>query len=391
MNALERYTSKLNSNVFFREFSFSRNKFSPEPRKELDFADHVVWIDDLFFAFQSKHRNISTDTNPEDEEKWFNNKVIREATKQIRDTLRYLREYKEIYLTNDRNHAFNIATAKLNSIDKIVLYSAHEVLPIKCRNKKYHKSSSAGFIHFIHIEDYIEICGTLVTPMEIHHYLSYREDLINQWDKETSRIPELALLGHFLYGDLTIQPSDKSSKYLTALKDNRLEWDYTYIARIFADRITVTDNPQDYYKIITELAKFKRSDLKMFKQRFDLARDKATADEFVKPWRFSIPENKSGFLFTPIIKDMIKNRTHYLSNLTLGHKYDQKLEKCIGLSITSDRNGYFYVEWCYMEFPWSYDEKLEQMLKENFPLRPVKEHNVPTYRFDDTVRDNKKL
>ena len=88
-------------------------------------------------------------SNPEDEEKWFNNKVVREATRQIRDTLGYLRNYKEIHLTNDRNHIFNIATARLKSIDRIVLYSAHDALPINCRNKKYHHSSSIGFIHIL--------------------------------------------------------------------------------------------------------------------------------------------------------------------------------------------------------------------------------------------------
>jgi len=143
MNALERYTSELNSNIFFREFSFSRNKFSPEPKRELEFADHVVWLDDLSLVFQCKERNIS-ESNSANEIKWFNNNVVRDATKQIRNTLCYLRDYKEIHLTNDRNYIFNIATAKLKSIDKIVLYSAHKALPDNFRNKKHHNSSSVG-------------------------------------------------------------------------------------------------------------------------------------------------------------------------------------------------------------------------------------------------------
>src|SRR4030067_2780430 len=103
MNALERYISELNSNVFFREFSFARNKFSPEPKRQLEFADHVVWLDNLLLTFQLKERNISENTNSKKEEKWFNDNVVREATKQVRNTLGYLRDYKEIHLTNDRN------------------------------------------------------------------------------------------------------------------------------------------------------------------------------------------------------------------------------------------------------------------------------------------------
>jgi hypothetical protein len=384
MNALEQYTSELNSNVFFREFSFARNKFSPKPKEELEFADHVVWLDDLLLVFQCKERNISENTTTEHEKKWFNKNVVREATRQIRNTLGYLRDYKDIHLTNDRNHTFNISTAKLKSIDKIVLYSAHEALPPKCRNKKYHNSSSVGFIHIFNIEDYMAICETLVTPAEIHHYLSYREELINKWEKETAHIPEYSLLGHFLYGDLSAEPSIESTKYLMALKDNRVEWDFTNIARIFADHMTVTSNPQDYYKIITELAKFKRTDLKLFKERFELAKDKAMKNEFAKPYRMTIPD-RVGFVFIPITQDMIDRRTQGLSNLTLAHKYDQKLSKCIGLSISPDSDEFFYVEWCYIEFRWAYDDKMEKLLKESFPFRPVQEHYVPTYIFDETV------
>jgi hypothetical protein len=387
MNALEQYIAELNSNVFFREFSFAKNKFCPKPKEELEFADHVVWLDDLLLVFQCKERTISKKTNSKNEQKWFNNKVVREATKQIRNTLGYLKDYKEIHLTNDRNHTFNIATAKIKSIDKIVLYSAHELLPLKCRNKKYHDSLSFGFIHIFHIEDYLGICETLVTPTEIHHYLSYREALINQWEKETASIPEYSLLGHFLFGDLAAEPSIESAKYLTALKDNHADWDFTNIARIFADRIIVPGNPQDYYKIITELAKFKRTDLKSFKERFELARDKAMTNEFTVPYRMTIPRTGCGFVFISITQDMINKRTQDLVNLTQAHKYDQKISKCIGLSISPDSksNDFFYVEWCYIEFPWVYDEEMEKKLKESFPFRPVQKHHVPTYIFDKTV------
>jgi hypothetical protein len=386
MNTLEQYTSELNSNVFFREFSFARNKFSPKPKEELEFADHVVWLDDLLLVFQCKERNIS-ESNSENEQNWFNDTVVRHATRQIRDTLRYLRDYKEIYLTNDRNHEFNIATAQLKSIDKIVLYSSHDTLPANCRNKKYHNSSSVGIIHIFNIEDYIRICETLVTPAEIHHYLTYREEFITRWETKTNTIPEYALLGHFLYGDLSVQPSLEDKKYLLALKDDRATWDFTNIGRIFADRMTVTSNPKDYYKIIAELAKLKRTDLKLFKERFELAKANAMKNEFAKPYRMTIPD-RVGFVFVPITQDMIARRTQGLSNFTLAHKYDQKLSKCIGLSISPENDEFFYVEWCYIEAPWEFDEAIDKRLKENFPFRPVREHYVPTYVFDEIKKEN---
>jgi len=172
-----------------------------------------------------------------------------------------------------------------------------------------------------------------------------------------------------------------------ALKDDREEWDFTNIGRIFADRMTVTSNPHDYYKIITELAKLKRADLKLFKERFELVKTKAMKNEFTRPHRMTIP-NRVGFVFIPITQDMIDTRTRGLSNFTLAHKYDQKLSKCIGLSISPENDEFFYVEWCYIESPWVFDETMEKMLKENFPFRPVREHYAPTYVFDKT--ENKK-
>jgi hypothetical protein len=166
-----------------------------------------------------------------------------------------------------------------------------------------------------------------------------------------------------------------------ALRSNRAEWDFTNIARIFADRMTVTNNPQDYYEIITELAKLKRTDLRLFKERFELAKNKAMKNEFAVPYRMTIPD-RVGFVFVPITQDMMDKRTQGLSNLTLAHKYEQKLSKCIGLSISPDSNAFFYVEWCYIEFPWVHDEEMERMLKESFPFRPVREHFIPTYTFD---------
>lgn len=385
MNTLERYISKLNSNVFFREFSFARNNFSPVPKRELEFADHVIWIDDLMITFQLKERNIPNNTDSNKEGKWFNKKVVDLATKQIRNTLSYLMDYKEIHLINDRNHTFNVATANLTSVDKVVLYATNGPLPTKCRNKKYHNSSSVGFIHFFHIQDYIGICETLVTPMEIHHYLSYREEMIKLWDNETSLLPEYALVGHFLYGDLSIKPSPKDEKYLSALIDNREEWDFTNIVRTYADSIINTNTSLDYYKIVTELAKFKRTDFKLFKERFELAKSKAEGNVFALPYRMTIPWTGCGYVFVPITNDKVHVRTQALSNFTLAHKYDQKLSKCIGLSITSEGDGTFYVEWCYIEFPWEHDEEIEKMLKENFPFRSVKEHFVPTYVFDKSV------
>ena len=70
----ENIISKINSNVFFKEFTFSKNDFvDVSTKQELEFSDNVVWIDNIFFIFEIKERE-SNET--EGETKWFNNKIL---------------------------------------------------------------------------------------------------------------------------------------------------------------------------------------------------------------------------------------------------------------------------------------------------------------------------
>ncbi len=43
---LEEYIAHLNSLAFWKEFTFAQNKFAPQPGKELELADNLVWFGD---------------------------------------------------------------------------------------------------------------------------------------------------------------------------------------------------------------------------------------------------------------------------------------------------------------------------------------------------------
>ena len=48
----ENIISIINSNVFFKEFTFSKNDFKElDTKQNLEFADNVVWLNDIFFFF----------------------------------------------------------------------------------------------------------------------------------------------------------------------------------------------------------------------------------------------------------------------------------------------------------------------------------------------------
>ncbi|NEW81933.1 MAG: hypothetical protein GZ094_06175 [Mariniphaga sp.] len=75
MTESEAYIAELNSNFFFKEFTFSSNKFKVDEKgEELELADNVVWLDDLLMIIQVKERNKSVNSNIEN---WFKNKFLK--------------------------------------------------------------------------------------------------------------------------------------------------------------------------------------------------------------------------------------------------------------------------------------------------------------------------
>lgn len=381
---LEKHIAQINENIFFREFSYSRNEFSPQQESELEFADHVIWLDDLLITFQLKERDLSGTHTRESEVTWFEKKVVGKATKQIRDTLRYLSTYEEINITNERGHVFNVGSGKINKRIHVVSYSPHDLLPKEYRAKKFHLSSTAGFIHLIPSYDYVGICHTLITPAEISEYLEFREGICTKHENEANVLPEQALVGQFLYGDFDVAPDRDYIKYLTVFNQAREEFDLSYILSIFADRIVTANNSYEHYQILKELAKLNRNELREVKFRFDFCIEKCRRNEFDLPYRFTLPRIGCGFVFILLPPEHIDSTVIALQNFTYAHKYDQRLDKCIGASFSRD-GEYYDIGWCYIEEEWTQDAEMEQKLKEHFPFRTVKEEVRPRYKFGDTM------
>jgi hypothetical protein len=382
---LEDRISQINESLFFKEFSFSKNKFSPPQSSELEFADHVIWLDDLLITFQLKERDLSGIRTEQTESNWFEKKIIGNATKQIRDTLSYLNTHEEIKIANERGHKFNVISGNISKRIHVVSYSPHDLLPKKYRTKKFHLSSTTDcFIHLIPEYDYQEMCRTFITPAEIGEYLEFRKEISTKHENKVNTLPENAIIGQFLYGDFESDPDIDFAKYLVAFNQRLEEFDFSHILKIFADRIVTATNPHDYYQILKELAKLNRTELKEFKSRYYLCIKGCRENAVDLPYRMSSPRTGCGFVFIIVPSDQVSRTQIALQNFTYLHKYEQKLSKCIGTTFSHD--GQFYaIDWCYIDEEWSYDSDLEQTLKENFPFRTISEKYCPTYQFDDNL------
>src|SRR5207237_9785674 len=96
---------------------------------ELEFADHVVWLDELLMTFQLKERELSGTHTQATEIKWIEKNGLGLATRQIRDTLRYLNTNDEIDITNERGHVFNVVAGNTNNQIHVVSNSQHDLSP----------------------------------------------------------------------------------------------------------------------------------------------------------------------------------------------------------------------------------------------------------------------
>lgn len=380
----EETVSQLNAAYFFQEFTFSRNKFKPDPNTELQLADAVVSLDDLRIIYQVKERNDLANTTAEGEGKWFKSKVLTLATKQIRDTLEYLAKYPNIEVCNDRGHVFNLAEPSPSRLHKVIVYQANDLLPREWKQRKYHESKRAGIIHLLEATDYFGILRTFVTPAEVAEYLGYREQLARDWGTILESVPEQALVGHYLRNLPDLKPTLEFVQFLAELeKQDDDEWNISKIITLFPDRRTTPQKgPTEYYAIIKELAKMYRTDMRVFKERFTLSMKKALSETVVDPYRF-VASTGCGFIFIPIQRKDMEKRDELLRAFTHLHKYDMKLDRCIGLSFTAEEaTGFCDVQWCRVEFPWHEDERTRHFIKEH-PLRPLKAHRVERYGLEN--------
>lgn len=319
-----------------------------------------------------------------DTEGWFNNKVLKKGVRQIRDSLGYLNQYAEISVTNEQGHTFSIERSKIKKITKIVLF-----LPYAKDTtffKKCHISQTAKFIHVIDARDYLKICKILLLPADIIEYFEYRERVLEDLSEASMTLSEDMIVGQFISSNHKVEPNAQSLAYLEALKQDSENWDVSNIIANLNKNIERAANPFDYYKILFELVKLPRSACREFKTRFDRAVAIVKSKGFALPFRFVYPGTGCGFIFfatPPEISgsaDFQRNRGNIVSNITLVHKYDQKLEKCVGVAIAKDGEDYL-IDWCFTEFPWHNDAEMDEKLKDA-PIRPLSEINQRRYKFD---------
>jgi len=388
MDSLENYITSLNSSVFWKEFTFSKNQFSPNPGTEYEFADNIVWLQDMMLIFQLKERNNSGPSSPEDEATWFTNKVLKKGTRQVRDTLKYLGEFKQIEITNLREHKFNLADFPIKCNHSLIVYHPNPNLPSKYRSLKCHISKTIGLIHLMDVSNYWSICKTLVTPAEVFAYLSFRSDILMKHKDASVNCSEEGLLGQFLWGEHETVPSETYRTYFTRFINDTMDFDFSFLFANFKNQLYVlkAPNPQTaYYHILFEFAKLRRTELRRIMPALDNIVEKCKIGQSTSPFRLLSLNTGCAFLLIAISPKYFAKRLTLLENLTAAAKYDLKTKRCIGLSATRDlsNSSYILLEWCFMDQAWTHDPVLENAISTYKPFHPIKITKDFHYKFSE--------
>jgi len=373
--SLEQTVASENSFYFLPEFTFSNNTFTPPSGTEVELADGIIWLGDRAVIFQLKERTIpwrSVDAR----DKWFKAKVVRDATKQIRDTICYLDDHVLIVAKNQRGQSVSLAKNALKELHKIILYSCGESFSYR----PCHVSTTAGFIHLLNVEDYNGILRTLLTPAELFEYLNWRENLLIS-QPEIHALPEQSLLGHFLLGDFDAKPSLQHAKYISSIEQSVESWDVSGILHKFLERSYDGADDLEYHRMLAEIAKLNRAGLAAFKDRFKLSMDKSKENELTQPYRFHVQSTDCGFVFIPLEAKDRERRRELLRMFTELCKYDMKVSKCVGAVFLADDDGWFTVDWCFIERPWEEDGDTTRLLEENQIFRPIRTERKSRYTF----------
>lgn len=367
----EKLISKINENVFFKEFTFDKNSFKHlDSNSELEFADNVVWLDDLLFIIQIKERNSKEGG---DLSKWFKNKVLNKAVKQIKATNNYLSSLSDVVIQNLKGHKKNIIESRTARKRSIIIYSTNNEIDESIQFQKFYESSDIGLIHLFYVEDYLGVCDFLHTPAEVEEYLEFREAFYKAQGKILNHIPEQYLAAHFFETlDVDHINFDYMDNFKKVSESNEL-FDISFIIREFSTHLPPLSDPTEYYPIIAELAKLNRAELVLFKTRFLRACMDAEETEMVNitPYRMYVPRTDCAFAIIPLCRPFHEYWETARNNATSMLMYEHKCFRSVGVCIfyAPGEEDFLQTKWQFIEDLWVRNPEMEDIIKEHFPFR----------------------
>lgn len=269
MNESEKLLSKISKIYFFEEFVQDNLQFSENNGDSKELADLILNLEDVVIAIQMKERSDGAITMSElEEKKWFDNKT-REAKKQIKTTIDFIKHGKIPAFLNKRG--IEIKIRKDAEIIPLIIFKNESITDYPRMLKKH--SETGLDVNCMSLKDFDAMCSTLISPGEIIDYLKYRGLFYEKYghviNATSSPEFEAALYAYLInrYGKIDSQ-------------EDFMQEAFREFVRQTAKRSIVGRDTKDTYDIILFLAHFNRVKIKAFFERVNLAKEKAKRREY---------------------------------------------------------------------------------------------------------------
>lgn len=361
-NQSEQKVTQVNQNVFYKEFTFSKNDFRSESKGEIvELADNIILLDDLLIIIQIKERNKAEAHSSLNS--WFRNKVLKKAKNQIKNTIEYIETEKNISISNELFQSIRLEEEKIRIWHSIIIYDCGKDLPEEIMEQKSYTCQDGTFIHIMNLTDYAHICRYLQTPTELEEYLRFRCWFLQHYGY--SKLPEQYIFVHFLVTPESSIIEPRLISRLPEICDKMQAEEEQFSMYAFFSRMheTLKQHEDQYRKILTEVAKLSRTELRCYKERF-IELMNSEPDIFDMK-RFYVNRTDCGFMLLRLGKQQENHWQNALTNMTTIYKYQRRAGKCLGVIIMhADNEKMVDVNWCYIESPWEYDEFLEKMAQQ---------------------------
>ncbi len=371
--SLEKRIAAIARTIFLPEFSFAANKFQVEKVGQMELADHVVWADDLLIAIQMKEREAGLP-----EANWFEEKVLKKATRQVRDTLSFLGKYEAIQIENQRGHRFNLEPATLKRKFMVVVYDEPASAIYRAR-PNHHVSRTAGPIHVLRATDLLDVCRTLITLTEIARYLEFRANIVTL----NSLVSERAILGQFLRGAVNELPDERNIEEFLRFRRNRSRFDIRWFFKELPEIIHTNHDGDDksYYYVLREYVLLDRFELEQARIRMGMV-DKSLRNRANLRPVVMATQRGSCFVWIAVPDRHIPNRLILLQNMLMLAKYVTRSDRCVGMAYSTRTDGLIELDMAYVDDPWAHDPIAEQHLAEANPFLPFEIEEKRGYRID---------
>ena len=329
VNETERILSAFAQTYFYKELIQDRLNFTEDGSTEKEVADLILNLGDIIVAIQLKARNASDKTEDIGKEiKWLNHRC-RDAKKQVKDSITYIKGNNLPSFENKRGQRVNLNSGA--EIVPLVIFMNDDIGDNYEHILKRHSDDGMD-INCLSFQDFQTICRELITPIEIIEYLKWRLSFYQNngninisvfMDNDDTVLltrPGLgeALVHHFLAEQYGIVNMKDMAAYVESF-----QWMlHNLPERVVAE--TITDSS---YPLILFFAHFNRNEIRAFEERIDRALESAKLGNYTVVGSLRHTLNKYVIFFVST-HDGLALSMDYLAELACRSKveYDKLLQ-----------------------------------------------------------------